>query len=197
MVERMHRQLKEALRARQCGNQWLDHLPWALLGIRAAPKDNADISAAEAVYEVPLTLPGQATKAAGAAAAPRIPSTVQPVEERAADKIASGLVYVRRPQKGPTGPVYDGPYQVLQQKEKVVLVQLGSRADWVSRDRLKLYKGEDDPEPASRRGRGRPRKKKLCACRHGAGTVGGPCCARKIREDFNKKIHSLVDWYLC
>jgi hypothetical protein len=29
----------------------------------------------------------------------------------------------------------------------------------VSRDRLKLYKGGDDPEPASRRGRGRPRKK--------------------------------------
>jgi Integrase core domain len=159
MVERMHRQLKEALRARQCGNQWLEHLPWALLWIRAAPKDSADISAAEAVYEVPLTLPGQATRAAGAAAAPRIPSTVQPEEERAADEIASGLVYVRWPQKGPTGPVYDGPYQELQQREKVVLVQLGSRADWVSRDRLKLYKGGDDPEPARRRGRGRPRKK--------------------------------------
>jgi transposase InsO family protein len=37
MVERLHRQIKD-LRARQCGTAWLEHLPWTLLGLRAAPK---------------------------------------------------------------------------------------------------------------------------------------------------------------
>ena len=45
LVERFHRQLKEALKARNCGAAWEEHLPWVLLGIRAAPKDEAGISA--------------------------------------------------------------------------------------------------------------------------------------------------------
>ena len=39
MVERVHRQLKDALRAREAGADWPDHLPWVLLGLRAAPKE--------------------------------------------------------------------------------------------------------------------------------------------------------------
>ncbi len=38
IVERCHRQLKDALRARSAANDWPDHLPWILLGLRAAPK---------------------------------------------------------------------------------------------------------------------------------------------------------------
>jgi transposase InsO family protein len=37
MVERFHRQLKDTLRARLAGAAWPDHLPWVLLGLRAAP----------------------------------------------------------------------------------------------------------------------------------------------------------------
>ncbi len=47
MVERFHRQLKDALRARECGAEWAAHLPWALLGLRAAPKEDSAISSAE------------------------------------------------------------------------------------------------------------------------------------------------------
>jgi transposase InsO family protein len=61
MVERFHRHLKEALRARLAAatTDWEFHLPWVLLGIRAAPKDDSNVSAAEAVFGQPLMLPGQ------------------------------------------------------------------------------------------------------------------------------------------
>ena len=60
LVERFHWRLKEALRARDCGSAWVEHLSWALLGIRSAPKEVSGVSSAEAVYGIPLALPGQA-----------------------------------------------------------------------------------------------------------------------------------------
>ena len=59
LVEHFHCQLKEALKARNCGAAWEEHLLWVLLGIRAAPKDEAGISAAEAALGLPLALPSQ------------------------------------------------------------------------------------------------------------------------------------------
>ncbi len=59
LVERFHRQLKDAFHARTAGTAWLEHLPWILLGLRAAPKEDAAVSAAEVVYGYPLALPGQ------------------------------------------------------------------------------------------------------------------------------------------
>ncbi len=59
-LECFHRQLKDALRARLAGVQWVEHLPWALLGIRAQPKKNSNMSFTELVYGNPLTLPGEA-----------------------------------------------------------------------------------------------------------------------------------------
>ena len=50
MVEPLHRQVKDALRAHQAGVKWLKHLPWVLLAIRAAPKEDSGVSAAEAVF---------------------------------------------------------------------------------------------------------------------------------------------------
>jgi hypothetical protein len=64
MVERLHRQVKEALRAQRCGSRWLEHLRWVLLGIRSAPKEEYGISAAEAVLGIPLTIPGQVARPA-------------------------------------------------------------------------------------------------------------------------------------
>ncbi len=59
MVDRCHRQLKEALRAWLAANDWPDHLPWVLLGMRAAPKEDSAVSSAEMVLGEPLVLPGQ------------------------------------------------------------------------------------------------------------------------------------------
>ena len=57
-----HRQLKESLKSRECGQAWLDHLLWTLLGIRAVPKEDSGVSTAEAVFGAPLTLPSQAQR---------------------------------------------------------------------------------------------------------------------------------------
>jgi hypothetical protein len=54
MVEGFHRQLKAALRARRCSTVW------ALLGLRAAPKEDSNVSAAEAVFGTLLCLSDQA-----------------------------------------------------------------------------------------------------------------------------------------
>ncbi len=53
LVERAHRQLKEALKSRLAGTALPDHLPWVLLGLRAVPKDDSNISSAELVYGAP------------------------------------------------------------------------------------------------------------------------------------------------
>ncbi len=47
LVERFHRLLKDALRARSSGTDWFQHLPWVLLGLRAAPREDTGISVAE------------------------------------------------------------------------------------------------------------------------------------------------------
>jgi hypothetical protein len=57
--EHVHRQIKDALRARDVGSAWHSHLPWVLMGMRAAPKENSAVSSAELVYGSPLILPGQ------------------------------------------------------------------------------------------------------------------------------------------
>ncbi len=59
MVERVHRQLKDALRARGAGPAWHSHLPWVLLGLRAVPKEDPAVSSAELITGTPLVLPGQ------------------------------------------------------------------------------------------------------------------------------------------
>ena len=59
MVEWFHRQLKDALRSRECGAAWVAHLPWVLLGLRTVPKEDSGLSLAELVYGEQLKLPGQ------------------------------------------------------------------------------------------------------------------------------------------
>ena len=61
MVERAHRQLKDALRAREAGAEWPDHLAWVLIGLRAASKESNCVSSAQLVFGQPLILPGELT----------------------------------------------------------------------------------------------------------------------------------------
>ena len=56
LVERFHRHLKSALKARLTGPNWMDELPWVLLGIRTAPKEDIGCSSAELVYGAPLRI---------------------------------------------------------------------------------------------------------------------------------------------
>ncbi|XP_072133508.1 protein NYNRIN-like isoform X1 [Mobula birostris] len=54
-----HRHLKSALMAGLEGPNWVDELPWVLLGIRSAPKEDLHTSSAKLVYGAPLVVPGE------------------------------------------------------------------------------------------------------------------------------------------
>ncbi|XP_046404166.1 uncharacterized protein LOC124169569 [Ischnura elegans] len=58
LVERLHRQLKAAIRCHE-SQGWTDFLPAILLGLRSAFKENLGATSAEMVYGEPLRLPGE------------------------------------------------------------------------------------------------------------------------------------------
>ena len=59
MVERAHWRLKDTLKAPVAAADWPQHLPWVLLDINNAPKEDTGKSAAQMVYGTSLTLPAQ------------------------------------------------------------------------------------------------------------------------------------------
>jgi len=164
LVERFHRQLKEALRARSGGREWLQHLPWVLLGLRTAPKEEAAISSAEAALGTPLLLPGQPSLPAALRAEkprPVLPNTTRTYAEAVRGSSEGpredDWVYVREGQpRGPLAASYAGPYNVLEVKGKAVKLQLGDRTDWVAVERTKKHTGADEVVPAVPPKRGRP-----------------------------------------
>jgi hypothetical protein len=161
MLERVHMQLKEALRSREAGGCWLEHLPWVLLGLRAAPKENVDVSAAEVVYGIPLTLPGQHGQPAErdklATVASRRPD---PQAMTAPTPSVSGFCFIQMGQKVALQPLFDGPCRIVEVRAKTVLVDVGAEQQWVSRDRIKPYQGTSTPAVAVKKCRGRPRGKR-------------------------------------
>jgi transposase InsO family protein len=150
LVERFHRRLKEALRARLASADWPQHLPWVLLGLRAAPREDSGISVAELVYSCPLSLPGQFLSAAELppdsfvsqlrSSLPCVsdhtgcspPATPPPLALRTAS-----FVYVRSPPLSPgLAPAYRGPYRVRDPGDKYFVVDVGGSPTGVSVDRL-------------------------------------------------------------
>lgn len=155
LIERVHRQLKAALMARVAGTNWLDHLPWVLLGLRTALKEDLGTSVAEMVYGAPLTVPAdffpanrpdpavlghleQLRQATGSLApaptirhglpAPRIPHSLQTCK----------FVFVRHGAvRPPLRAPYDGPFEVVEKTEKTFKIQMGDRTQVITVDRLK------------------------------------------------------------
>jgi len=171
MVERAHRQLKDALRARLVGVNWMEHLPWVLLGLRAAPKEDSAVCSAELVYGAAPRLPKElftGQQEVSREFLERLNSR-QPPEVRPrsfAEAVSLGptpallnarFVFVR---KGgivpPLGPVYEGPYLVLSRGLKTFSLDIGGRPEVVSVDRLKPFLGGDQVTPAAPPRRGRP-----------------------------------------
>ncbi len=138
MIERSHRQIKDSLWSKVAGQDWQQHLPWVLLGLRVAPKEDSGLSSAELVYGSTLTLPGDFL------ATPESPTSeflqrvqqLQPLRTRLQDrppqpaKLAGNLaeashVYVRRGGAGPPlSPLYSGPYEVINRGPKTFTVLL-------------------------------------------------------------------------
>lgn len=157
LVERFHRSLKSALKAKLDGPGWIDVLPWVLLGLRTAPKEDLCSSSAELVFGQPLTVPGDfvadcPTSTSFSATdhldsfraqlakfrpiptskhrnqSPHVPPNLQ----------ASKYVFVRHDaHRGPLQRPYDGPFEVIAPGDKSFLLNIGGRKELVSIDRLK------------------------------------------------------------
>ena len=176
MLERFHRRLKTALRARSASPSWSSQLPLILLHLRATPRDDQPRAPAEAVYGAQLVLPGQLVGTPEPPdtffsqlevamtgfqpvpvlhAQPAVPAPQSPPQQL----LAATRVFVRRDgHHGPLECTWDGPYRVLQRSKHVFRLQMGSRQDSVSVLRLKaanVAAAEPDGLP---RTRGRPKK---------------------------------------
>ena len=155
LVERLHRTLKASLKARLTGPNWVDELPWVLLGLRTMPKEDLNASPAELVYGSPLTVPGDfIPKGTPVPTQEHLRSlrekmdSLKPVPTSAHGankrqfKVPTALssakfVFIRRETKKPLETPYTGPYEVLTRQDKYYTLQVGPRKEKVSVDRLK------------------------------------------------------------
>jgi len=153
LVERFHRHMKSALRARLNGPNWMDELPWVMLGIRTAPKEDLGASSAELVYGSPLTVPGDfldnSPHITTKTWLPKLRETVRafiPVATSHHGKVKKSIpsvihnskyVFVRRGQKTSLQTPYEGPFLVLTHGEKHFTLDVGGRREKISIDRLK------------------------------------------------------------
>ena len=153
--KRFHRHMKSALRARLHGPNWVDELPWVMLGIRTAPKEDLGTSSAELVFGAPLAVPGEFIAAPGATRPPSdqlrhlrsIVGDLAPVPTSHHGPVSSFVphtltvapfVFVRRDaHRNPLQAPYTGPYKVLTHGEKTFVVDVGGRPETISVDRLK------------------------------------------------------------
>lgn len=155
MVERLHRQLKAAIRC-HTDTHWTEVLPLVLLGIRSAWKDDIKSSAAELVYGEPLRLPaefftpttGKSVDYSDFAARLRhhiakltpVPGSrhVQTTFYLPKDLSTAEFVFLRQgPATGSLDPPYAGPYKVLERGLKTFKLEIKGRTSTVTIDRLK------------------------------------------------------------
>jgi transposase InsO family protein len=138
-VERFHRRLKEALKAKLAGPEWTAHLPWVLLCLRAAPCEDSGVSSAELVFGTPLNLPAAVVTAEPAAEhfgrqlSSFLP-IVSPLKQAAVPSStlspelqAASHVYVRSPPNSAAlVPAYRGPYQVVGRTAKFFTIRIAT-----------------------------------------------------------------------
>jgi cleavage and polyadenylation specificity factor subunit 1 len=163
MVERIHRQMKEALKTRLTDSNWVDELPIIMLGIRAMPKEDIGGSPAELVYGTNIRLPGEFFEPEPSMIGQseflgrlrECMNTLKPVQGirhhgTPTQFIHKQLrdcpfVFVRKDaHRSPLQNPYDGPFRVIERKDKYFVIDLHTRFDTVSIDRLKPANLLDD-----------------------------------------------------
>nr|VZH94042.1 unnamed protein product [Spirometra erinaceieuropaei] len=161
MVERFHRQLKASLRAAADPENWTDHLPLVLLGIRSALKSDLDCSAAELVFGATVRLPGEMISPTPQGAVEdsinlrqfmRTLSLVPPRSSASSSYLEKDLatcshVHLRCNRvRRPLEPPYDGPFRVLSRGPKTFRIQRDNREEVVCVDRLKAAVPDTPPD---------------------------------------------------
>lgn len=166
MVERFHRQLKASITC-HANDKWTESLPWVLLGIRSAFKNDVQASSAELVYGEPLRLPGEffAPSDGGTtdvtdftARIRRFAHNLHPTPASRHSKTGifvfkdlqtTDHVFLREDAlRGSLQPAYTGPHKVLHRGDKVFRILFKGREVTVSIDRLKpayILADKDDP----------------------------------------------------
>jgi hypothetical protein len=172
-VERFHHRLKEALQACLVGSSWAEHLPWVMLRLRAAPREDSGVSAAELVYGAPLALPSQFLTAAEPPPSlfmNQLQSHLPCVADRSSGGSATSvsppaslqsaaLTYVKSPPLSPgLTPAYRGPYRVRVPGQKYFIVEISGRPQAVSVDNIKPHLGTTQISAAPGPRQGHPPK---------------------------------------
>ena len=151
--------MKSALKAKRGSDpNWVDALSLVLLGMRAAVKSDLHCSVPEMVFGEPLRLPGElfVSSDGDMAADPafvadlrqkiRLLRPIHPVwhggksrRSYVSQELSSAAhVFVRvGPRKTPLPSPYQGPFKVLERREKYFKLDLGNRHDMVSLDIIK------------------------------------------------------------
>ncbi|KAL0839931.1 hypothetical protein ABMA28_016547 [Loxostege sticticalis] len=155
LVERFHRQLKAAIVC-HADSRWTESLPWVLLGVRTAFKEDLQSSSAELVYGESLRLPGEFFE-------PSTPVTTDtsefiarirnfaeklrpvPTSRHGAQKVfvykelaTSDHIFLREDaSRGSLTPAYSGPHKVLARGDKVFKIILNGKEATVSINRIK------------------------------------------------------------
>jgi hypothetical protein len=129
MVDRMHRQIKDALQGE--APAWHCHLPCVLMGLHAVPKADSAVSSAELVT-------GYHSSYQASYCTCRI------------------LHMLRCRCLLRSSHQYASPYLMVSKGAKTLTVQVGQRQETISMDRLKAHTGSSPVAPAEAASRGRP-----------------------------------------
>lgn len=154
-IERFHRQLKTSITCHSNEN-WLEVLPFVLLGIRSAYKDDLNTSAAELVYGEPLRLPGEFFDPSTAgttditeftARLRQFANNLKPVPASRhtrqsvfvyKDLATTSHVFLREDAlRASLQPAYTGPHPVIERNDKYFKLQIKGKPVTVTVDRLK------------------------------------------------------------
>lgn len=154
LVERFHRQLKASIKC-HANDSWTESLPWILLGIRTALKEDLQASSAELLYGEPLRLPGEFfTPTSGTTDMTEFSARLRTIAENLRpvpasrhrsekpfifkDLATSDHVFLREDAShGSLHPAYTGPHKVITRGDKVFKLLMGSKEVTVSIDRIK------------------------------------------------------------
>lgn len=169
LVERFHRQLKAAIIC-HANDRWTESLPWVLLGVRSAFKEDLQASSAELVYGESLRLPGEFFEpiSSGTTDVSEFTARIRNFAEELRPVPASrhcrskffiykeldtcDHVFLREDAlRGSLQPAYSGPHKVISRGDKVFKILVKKKEMTVSIDRLKpafiLSVQDNEPPP--------------------------------------------------